>query len=387
MKNSEKAMEDKTIFKVSKNTLLHSLQNVAKVVSDKSTIPVYTTIMFKVEDNKLFLTGSNQEIQIETWLDLVETSNPIKFCMDKTVIGILKTLPEQPLIIEIEKSVGKYNIVTINVNIIHASGNIEIQAMDAVEFTKMSESDGKTFIIPIENLKRGLNKTRKFALNDSSYPTASAVYFDILPNQLVFVATNKTTVSVFRDYSLSGIDANSFILGIVAVNTIVSLLSEATEELAVITSSRSSISINIGDITITSRLVEGKYVNYNSVIPEKNPIYFTAESKLLSNTVSRLLAASDNTVGLIRIEAGQDKISLSTKDTHFGKSANDNIMAICNDAITIGIKGSFLEDMLSVIDENVILSFSAPEKPIILTPETNNEQTELIMLTMPLALQ
>lgn len=380
-------MQEKTIFKVSKNTLLHSLQNVSKVVSDKSTIPVYTTIMFKVEDKKLFLTGSNQEIQIETSLELVEASNPVKFCMDKAVIGILKTLSEQPLTVEVIKTTGEKKVVTINVNIIHASGNIEIQAMDAVDFTKMVEPDGKTFTIPVENLKRGLDKTRKFAQTDPSYPTASAVYIDVLPDKLVFVATNNKVVSVFKDLSLIGIDANSFIFGIAAVNITAPLLNETTEELAVITSRKGSISINIGDITITSRLVEGNYVNYNSVIPTENPVNFTTESKQLSNTVSRLLAASDNVVGLIRIEADSEKVNLSTKDEYFNKSANENISAICDGAITIGAKGSHLEDMLSVIDGNVTLSFSVPERPIILTPETNEDQTELTMLAMPLSLQ
>lgn len=379
-------MEEKSIFKVSKNTLLHSLQNVAKVVSDKSSLPIYTTIMFKVEDGKLYLTGSNQEIQIETSLELIEASSPVKFCMDKTVIGILKTLSEQPLTVEVVKTTEEKKAVTINVNIIHAAGNVEIQAMDAVDFTKMIETDGKTFTMPVENLKRGLNKTRKFAQNDSSYPTASAVYMDILPDRLVFVATNNKVVSVFKDLSLTGIDANSFIFGIAAVNITVSLLNEATEELAVITSSKGAISINIGDITITSRLVEGKYVNYNSVFPESNPVSFTTESKQLSNTVSRLLAASDNTIGLIRIEADSEKVNLSTKDEYYNKSANENIPAMCNGAITIGAKGSYLEDMLSVIDGNVIVSFSAPERPIIIAPETDEDKTELTLLAMSLSL-
>lgn len=379
-------MEEKTIFKVSKNTLLHSLQNVAKVVSDKSSIPVYTTILLNVENNKLFLTGSNQEIQIETSLELIESSNPVKLCIDKDIIGVLKTLSEQPLTVEVIKSIGEKNLVTLTVNIIHASGNIEIQAMEAVDFTKMSEIDGKTFTMPVENLKRGLNKTRKFAHNDISYPIASAVYIDILPDRVVFVATNNKIVSVFQDLSLSGIDANSFIFGIAAVNITFSLLNETAEELAVITSSQRSISINIGDITITTRLVEGRYANYNSVIPKDNPIEFTVEAKQLSNTVSRLLAASVNMIGLIRIEADPVRVNLSTKDEYYNRSANEDLLTMCNGSIIIGLKGSHLEDMLSVVDGNIVLSFSDPSRPVLITPETNEEKTKLTLLAMPLSL-
>lgn len=377
---------EKSIFKVSKNALLHSLQQVAKAVSDKSTIPIYTNILFKVEGESLTLTGSNQEIQIENTLTLVEASNPVLFCMDKSVIGILKTLSDQPLTFEVTKTTGEYNVVTVNVNITHASGNIEMQGMDAVEYTKMESADGKTFCIPVDKFKRGLEKTRKFAENNPMKPTTTSVYVDIAPDSIVFVGTNNLVVSVFKDYSLSGVDADSFILGITAVNTTVSLLGEATEDQVVISSSKNTISIDLGNVVITSRLVEGRYVNYNSVIPKTNAIKFTTESKQLSNTVSRLLAASDNVVGLIRIEASVSKVNLSTKDVYYNKSANENIDAVCEGEITIGAKGSFMQDIISVIDGSIMLSFSEPTKPILITPEKNEDQTELVLMAMPLYL-
>lgn len=371
----------KIIFKVSKNDLLHSISNVAKVVSDKAVIFSHTYILFEVKEKTLSLVGSNNEIQIETSLELVEANEAISFCLDKAVMGILKTLAEQPLTFEIDQSNN-----TINVVIKHSSGDIDMQAIDVSEYARMQSVDGKSFSIPVGNLHRGLEKTRKFADTDQMKPTACVVYVDILPEAIVFVATNNKVVSVFKDFSIAGVDADSFLFGINAVNITTSLLGEAKNDDAVITSSSSNIEIDLGNIKITSRLVEGRYVNYNSVTSAVNPIHFEIDAKQASNMISRLVAASDSTIGLIRFDIGMAGITLTTEDKRFNKSAKENINVACTGELAIGTKGSQLIDIFSVMDGSIKMAFSDGKKPMYITPCVDDEDTELMLLSMPLSL-
>lgn len=378
-------MDNKIEFKVTRNELLHALSKVVRVVPDKSSIPAYTYILFEVKGEALTLTGNNQDVQIETSIGLVKQSSDIAFCLDKSIVGVLKTLSEQPLTFTvIEKKEKTFTI--INVEVAHASGKTEFQAIEAYDYARMKCEDGKVFTIPVAKLKRGLDKTKKFANNDSMKPTQSAVYLDVMQDGIVFVGTTGNILSKFKDKSLAGIDAPSFIFNIGAVNITSALLGESDSEEATINSGKTSISINLGSIIITSRLVEGKYPNYESVFPESNPICFTVDSKHLSNIVSRLLITSDAMNGTIRIDAMGDEVCLSSKDTLFGKYAEEKIPTPCEGTIEIGAKGSQMVDMMSVVEGNATLSFSDPLRPIIVTPETNEEDTELTVLTMPLKL-
>lgn len=378
-------MGNKIEFKVTRNELLHALSKIVRVVPDKSSIPAYTYILFEVKNEALTLTGNNQDIQIETSIDLVEQSSDVAFCLDKSIVSVLKTLSEQPLTFSIiEKVEATFTI--INVEVTHASGKVEFQAIEACDYVRMNCEDGKTFTIPVSKLKRGLDKTKKFAGNDPMKPTQSAVYLDMKPDGIVFVGTMGNILSKFKDKSLTNIEAPSFIFSIGAVNVTSNILGETNSEDATINSGATTISINLGSIVITSRLVEGRYPNYDSVFPESNPISFTMDSKHLSNVASRLLIAANATYGTIKIEASGNEVCLSSKDTLFGKSAEERIATSCEGTIKIGAKGSQLEDMMSIVDGNAILSFSDPLRPIIVTPETNEEDTELTVLAMPLKL-
>lgn len=323
-----------------------------------------------------------------TSLDVVEASEPISFCIDKSIVNILKTLPEQPIDFEVTKSINnERKITSVKIELRYSSGDAVIPGMDAIDFVKMKDVSGQSFELPIENLRRGLNMTKKFAGTDAMKPVQSAVYFDLQPESIIFAATNGAYMSRFEDKSVTCGDCKGFVFGLNAVSITSSLIDNISDTTVKITSNETNVSLSFGEIRLTTRLVEGRYPNYNSVFPKNNTIEMIADSKIFSMVINRLLTVANPLVGLIRLEAGLLESTLSTSDEFSSKAANETIDIGSNVGITIGFNGSQMQDVLSVISGNVKLSFSQPQRPILIQPEVNDENCDLTLLLMPLILK
>lgn len=376
------------IFKVSKENILNNLVKVSKALKDKSVLPIYGYILCEVYDNILNMTGTDTRMQIDSSVEILETSGNMSFCVDKSIIDILKTLPDQPLTIEVTKEeLPEMKTIKVNVTIIHSSGSVVINGDDSQYFTKMKDVDSDGFDVKAFNLKRGLDKTKKFALNDSMKPVVSSVFFDTQDDSLTFVASDNRVASRFIDYSIKCQNVTPFILDINSANTLSALLTGINDADVTIRICGNNVSFSVNGLKFTSRLVEGKYINYNKVYRENLPIQLRADSKHLFKVINRLINASDRVSSLIRMEAGLMQTQLFTKDIMFGKSADELIECECNGEIVIGMHGKMLQEMLSVIDGGIVLSFFDSSSPIQLTPADQEHETNLTILVMPLSLE
>jgi DNA polymerase-3 subunit beta len=371
-------MKSKTEFSIARGEMLGALLKVTGVVSSKSVI------LFEVKGGVLTVKGSNYETQIEASANLAGQSSDVAFCMDNSIVSMLKLLPEQPLAITVTEE-REEKFTRINIVIVHASGKVELPALEASEYIEIRHEYGKTFSIPVKKLKRGFDKTRKFAGNDTLKPSLMSVYLDIMQDGITFVATDAFTLSRFKDRSLAGINARSTMIGITAANSIYSLLDGADSEEAVIGAGEKSVSVSLGNAVITSRAIEVRYPNYNAVIPGNNPVRFTVDSKCLSGAIRRLSLTADPSGNVIEMVSAGDEVLLSSCDMLSDRRAEEKIPAQCEGDIKIKTNISRMETAIDVIKGDAVLSFSDPFHPLLISPETDEEDTELIILLMPIA--
>lgn len=380
-------MEEKITFSVSSGNLLYNLQKVSKSILNKSVIPVYGNILFDVKGGVLELTGSSTEIQIETHVNLLMHDGDMRFCVDRSIIDVLKTLPEQPIEFEVVKTEEEKGFIKIKIELRHSTGNIIIPGEDAFGYDKMKEIKGKSFEIPIEKLSRGLLMTKKFAGNDPQRPVSNSVYFDLLGDGAVFVATDNFCVSRFKDKSIKCNDCESFILGIPSVTILLQLLIGFAGVDVHISKSKTNVSFDFGEIKMSCRLTEGRYPNYNSVFPENNDIEMKIDSGRFSAIISRVLISANQQTGSLKLNCTNDKSILSTKDEFIGKSAKEILPELCSREITIGFGGHSLQNILSVISGIAVISFCSPDRAILIKPEKDEEDCELTLLVMPMRVE
>jgi DNA polymerase-3 subunit beta len=376
-------MEEKVIFKAPKGELLNNLVKVSKIVKDKSIMPECTQFLFEVSGDSLNITGTNREIWIESGMPVSESSGDLSFCVDKTIMDVLKNLPEQPVTIEVARETRTIpedrKAMSSVINITHASGIFQINGLDDTLYPRAKKVDGNRFKLPVSNIKRGILKTVGFAANDSLRPVMNGVFFDIKGDRVAFVSSDGLAISRFEDLSLTDIRSESIILGSETVNILKFALDSPTGETIEITSGENSVAFKYKNLEITSRLICGKYVNYNSVFPENPPISATVNRHSLSAALKRLLIVYESEAHPAIIN-----ISLSGMSLSMGPKINESLECTATGEIRIGIHPKYILNILDVIDgDNIIMSFVDQNKPITITPEYQEDNTLLTFLSCP----
>lgn len=370
-----------TTFKVAKNDFLKSLQTVSIAVNPKSVNPSLTYIFCQVVGEKLHLTGCNSQIQIETSLTIIDPDTDISFCVDKSIIDTLKTLPEQPLKIELYSKEH-------TLSLIHSTGDVKINiTLDNYDKMKNGEKEISSFSLSADRLLTGLEKSVKQMANDELRPIMNGVYIDIESNNLIFVASDGHRLSKFVDSSFEDLEATSFLLHRDAVPVIIKQLQDAADDDEVnIQSNDKNVIFAIEDSIITSRLLEGRYPNYNSVIPQNNDKRMPVDSKELQTILARLNTVSNSNSRMVKIEATVGNTIFTASDTDFNRSAREETRFSCSKEISIGAKGTFLQELLTNISGEVEFYFSDPNRAMLVEPKEQKEGTHYTLLLMPMML-
>jgi DNA polymerase-3 subunit beta len=136
-----------------------------------------------------------------------------------------------------------------------------------------------------------------------------------------------------------------------------------------------------------SRLFDGRYPNYNSVIPQNNPHKLTVDRAAMISTLRRVAIFSSQ-VSLIKLHLEENKVVISAQDTDFSTSAEESIVCSYNGAsMNIGFRASFLIDILNnTPGQDVVIELADPSRAGVIVPAEQVGKQELLMLLMPMML-
>ena len=149
-----------------------------------------------------------------------------------------------------------------------------------------------------------------------------------------------------------------------------------------------SAEISFADGILTCRLIEGRYPNYNSVIPQDNPNKVTIDRRSLLGALRHVLPFASESSQLIRFRLEKSKLELTSEDVDFATSAKEQLSCeYTGNAMSIGFKGSSLQEILSNLNsDEVELQLADPSRAGIIIPCTQPENEDVLMLIMPMLL-
>lgn len=371
----------KEVFTVAKGYFMKELQKVSAAVKDKSLLPVLVNFLFEIDGSILTVTGNNSEIQITTGIEVKEHDNgKFAFCIERSILDVLKALPEQPITLTVAHD-------TMSLTLSHASGDYQFTIISAEQYPKMDNVEKSTFRMPANNLKTALDKNIRQMADDELRPVMNGIFVDIKKDCVVFVGSDGHRMSKYVDRTLKDIDSKPFLLPRQAVIVLSKVITGCgNEEEIRIDSDYKNVAFTIGSTILTARLIEGKYPNYDSVIPWDNHKKLIVDSKEFTNIINRLLIVSNSSSRLIKVEARTDKTILHSEDIDFQRSAKEETHYACSENITIGFKGTFMLDLLSSVSDEIVMSFSTPDRALLIQPYKQEKDKELTLLLMPLML-
>ena len=255
-------------FTVSSSQLSSRLQTISRVINSKNPIPVLDCILFELQGNTLTLTASSPDNTLNTSFEVVECSEDFSFAISaKILIDSLKEISEQPLRFEVNKD-------TLEVNVLYLNGKYSMVAYNADEYPSPAVlgEDSVTIAVPARLLANGISCSLfATAGEDADRRFMSCVYFDFAPDSITLVATDGHKLARCRDCSVTGAEKSAFILPKKPSTLLKNLLGKDDEEEVQIEFDGRFAIFTMGEYKLISRLHDGRYPNYNSVIPQNLP--------------------------------------------------------------------------------------------------------------------
>jgi len=369
-------------FIVSSSALLKELQSISGVLSTSNTLPILDNFLFEIEGKALSITVSDLETTMKTGLEIEAKEDGTVAIPAKLLLDTLKSLPEQPLTftidtdnfgVEISSDYGKYKLSGYN--------GEEFPKSPVLESPSSIELDGTI-------IAGAINKTIFATSNDEMRPVMCGVFCQLTSDDITFVATDAHKLVRYRRRDISSEKTADIILPKKPVTLLKNLLGSVKDPVKV-EFNTSNASFTFGNKTLICLLIDGKYPNYEAVIPKENPNKLVIDRNSFLSSIKRVSIFANKTTHQVRLKISGSELAISAEDLDFSNEANERLT--CNytgEDIEIGFNSKFLSEMLSNLDtENVVFEMSAPNRAGILLPE-NSEDTgeDILMLVMPVML-
>jgi len=368
-------------FNVQSKLLLNRLNAVSKVISSKNAYAILDNFLFELTADRLVVTGSDMETRLTTSIEVQNVEGGGKFAIDvKRTINSLKELPDTALTFDI-------NDETLAVHVTYLNGFYDAVALNGEEYPEKvaSANDLHTFKLPSKNISLGIGHTLFAVGTDEMHPQFTGIFWDIKPDMIVFVASDSHKLVRYRQMNVKPDFERSFILPAKPANILNTIIDRNSDEEVSITVDDSSATFENKDYTLSCRFVNGRYPNYNSVIPENNPYTLAADRQTLLNAVRRVSVFA-NVGGLVRLDLQQNEVLLTAQDVERATSAEETIACEYDgEPMRIGFKSADVIDVVGNIDcDRVLLKLLDPARAGVFVPAEQNPGEELLVLQMPM---
>jgi DNA polymerase-3 subunit beta len=369
-------------FLVSSTTLLKQLQTLSGVLTSSNALPILDNFLFEIDKGEMLVTATDLETTMTTKIAVKSDKSGKIAVPAKMLIDTLKTFPEIPLSFSIDTK-------TFNIDISAGEGKYKLTGHNGDEYPKTPDLDGGSSVtINSFTLANAINKTIFATGNDELRPVMSGVFCQLSSDNITFVATDAHKLVRYIRTDAKSKNTASFILPKKPLNLLKNILQ--TEETDVkIEYNKSNAFFSFGSINLVCRLIDGKYPNYEAVIPKQNPNKLTIDRSALLNSIRRIALFANKTTNQIRLKMNGSELTISAEDFDFNNAATERLTcSYIGDEMEIGFNSRFLAEMLSNLDtENVNIEMSAPNRAGILLPSGSDVKDEdVLMLVMPVML-
>jgi len=370
-------------FNVSSSKLFAQLQALSKVIAPKNSLQILEDILFDLQGNQLTMTASDGETTIRTSIEVENPEGQGKVASGaKLLLETLKEFPEQPLTFAIDEA-------NFSINITSANGVYSFVGANGNEYPEMpldGEQVGR-IELPAEVLLDAINRTIFCTADDELRPVMNGIYFDMLEDRIVLVATDAHRLVRYTNTSVSAANPMSFILPKKPANLLRSVLAKEEGNVVIIFGQKNA-RFEFGQTLVVCRQIEGRFPNYNAVIPQNNQNKVVVDRQTFVNACKRVAVFANTGTSLLKLALSENQIKISSQDIDFSTSAEETIAcSYTGAAMAIGFKAPFLVEILNAITcDEVMLELADPARAGLIMPVENEENQDVLTLLMPMLL-
>lgn len=353
--------------------------NLGSSLCGKSKVmPILEYVKVEVhDDGKVYICSCDRENYIKVFVgnNLSPYNDPnFDFCvLGSDFKSYISAIGSEIIKIEIE------NIESPYCNIIHDNGRAEIPILKVSEFPAFScDKMESQCVVNSEVLYNWIKRGINFTADDELRPVMNGMFLYGKDGILGYCCTDAHLL-INEEISFNNIDDINVIINKKVFNSVCSLLS--LEEYCTIKISEKNTEFIVGDSSVISSNIEGKFPNFRAVIPVTDGIdpVIVSKNEIIS-CLNRNRILSNQVSKLVVMDIDKNTMTLESKDIDFSKSNFEKLMCECNGVKHIGLNiDKFIDVLSSCNSDNVLIYINGSNKPIVVKEENNNDKTLILM--------
>ncbi|MEG2353882.1 MAG: DNA polymerase III subunit beta [Clostridium sp.] len=363
-------------FIIDKLKLQEAISNTQKAITGISAMPILQGIFITASNSQLTLIGSDLDLTIETKLpaDILEEG---KVVIDARLFGeIIKKMPNSSIEIETidEKS--------IFIKCLKSTATLAY--MDYENYPNILHiNEDVVLTIQQDIIKHMIKGTIFAAAQDETRPILTGVLFEVENKALSLVALDGYRVAIRKQF----VECEDNIRAVIPSKTLseVAKIFEESDKLVNITFTSNHILFNLGNTKVISRLLDGKFIEYNSIIPSEYNFKIIAKKNDVLNAVERAsLMGKEGNTNLIRLDIEHENLIISS-NSQLGKSREEVSIILQGEPLKIAFNARYLIDIFKIIEsEEVVMQFSSSISPCVVKNKENEDECTYLLLPVRL---
>ncbi|ACO76270.1 DNA polymerase III subunit beta [Azotobacter vinelandii CA] len=361
-------------FTIQREALLKPLQLVAGVVERRQTLPVLSNVLLVVEKQQLSLTGTDLEVELVGRVPLEENAEPGEITVPaRKLMDICKSLPNDTLI-DIRLDEQKLLIKA-------GRSRFSLSTLPASDFPTAEEGLGSlTFSLGQSKLRRLIERTSfAMAQQDVRY-YLNGMLLEMNGGVLRAVATDGHRLALCSMQSgIEHADRHQVIVPRKGILELARLLTDQDGEVSIVLG-QYHIRATTGEFTFTSKLVDGKFPDYERVLPRGGDKKVLGDRQLLREAFSRTAILSNEKYRGIRLQLASGLLKIQANNPEQEEAEEEVAVDYSGDALEIGFNVSYLLDVLGVMSaEQVCLTLSDSNSSALLQEADNDDSAYVVM--------
>jgi DNA polymerase-3 subunit beta len=359
--------------------LLAQLQTITRVASTRSAVQALSGVMIAAEaDSTPELLATDMEIGLRVPLE-AKTERPGSVVLPARLLhDVVRSLPAEELSLELRSSEQ-------DVELICGAATFHLRTLRADDFPKLPTPSPDTRItLPAEAFTQTVSRVARSASRDETRPVLTGVLMSASGQELRMVATDSYRLSV-KETALAAPLQGSLEANVPAraLQELVRIAQQAASESVAVSVGANQVVFELGDIVLSSRLIDGQFPNYRQLLPESVDHELRLATTELTDVVRRISLLAQKNAPL-RLSFAEGTLTVSAQTPDVGEASEAIPVPFHGDPFEIGFNPEFLRDGLESIEsDELVLKLISPLRPgLIESPDTG----DFVYLIMPIRL-
>lgn len=367
-------------FTISCSDLKAGMQQVINVIPSKTTLPILNHVLIEAKDGRLTFSATDLEISLNTSVNATVEEDGAITIPGKLLYDVIREIPDIPI-----------NITTDDSNRIlfkYSRGEYTFYGEDAKDFPKLPAIDVKNEVTFAKSkFKRLIDKTSFAVSNDELRAALMGVLFQIREDKCIAVSTDGHRLARIIDTGFTATTAADDMIVPVKALHLISKNLEGEGDLK-ISFAENHIVIITDSVTISVTLIDGKYPDYEKVIPANDTKKMVLNRAELVSSLRTVSVLANKITQQVKLQISSNKVVITSQDMDRGEGHETIECDYNGEDMEIGFNSAYIVDVLKHIDtENVEFKLDTSTSATLIFPEKQNENEDLLTLVMPIKLR